>query len=624
MKKLNNKGFAISTVIYGLAIMGILIVALLMATMSTTRSNSSEMAKEIESDLNRFSKTETNFGYMLASSSSVPIAQKYIVPDGASGYYRIELWGTQGGGANGGFGAYTSGVIKLMEGDVLYFYVGKHMSDSNGGKETDVRIISGGYTDSKSYNTRIMVAAGGGSGARAAGGTLVGYQASMVSQGGAINVNNGTKDYGLLPTGTGNNTNGTLIGYPTNYQLSSVGQTGVSSPAGSSGGGDGYYPSNNANVGGVSFVSGYGGSKAIIKGAVSNQPTYQYYEQLYNDETETYYYTGEAIPYRFVDGHMIAGVNQGDGKARIERLVSITDEVQTLIRKNHKLDSVRYIRDCLTGGANTTFAAIQSDTGVDLAIGKTPSASGNCKVLDLGAAYKLDEVAVWHPGLHSTSNGSGLDVQNHTIEVSDGGGYQFIKAAGSGTVLSETETAAGFHISAFQYDSTTTLPDTGNYYIMPVLSETKVMTANETADLDANPIKIEPLLGMKRQKWSIEKITNPDVSTTGDEYKIVELARYKALSIYQDENMVKNNIAANAAFNDLARNEPQIWKIRAVGNGTYVISTVVAVFDDANVTGNILPQTNQTVTDDLNNIIIGKNNVVTQRFKLIAVDYSGA
>ncbi len=618
---MNQKGFAISTVIYGLSIMGILIVAVLMATMATTRYNSSEIAKAIESDLNRYSKTETNFSYQLGASSDIPVAQKYIVPDGASGWYRIELWGCQGGG-NGGLGAYTSGVIKLMEGDVLYFYVGKHQT-TGGGKETDVRIVNGGYTDSRSFNSRIMVAAGGGTGANAAGGTLYGYQSSMVSQGGATNGNSGAKDYGLLPTGSGNYTNGTLIGYPTNYSLSSVTQSGVSAPSGSGGGGDGYYPSNNSAVGGVSFIAGYAGSKAIVKGVVTAQPYMEYYEQLYDDVNENYYYSGSGTRYRFIDGRMIAGVNMGDGKARIERLVSITEESQNLIRKNQKLDNVRYIRDCVTGGTNTTFAAIQSGTGVDLAVGKSPSASGNCKTLDLGGNYELDEIAVWHPSLHTTSNGTGLDVKNHTIEVSSGGGYQYIKGIGSGTNLSETETVAGFHISAYQFDSTTTLPQTGNYYILPVLSETNVMTANETADLDANPIQIVPLSGYKRQKWSIELITDPNVSTTGNEYKIVELARYKALSIYQDENMVKNSIAANASFNELARNEPQIWRITPVGNGTYIISTVVPVFDNASATGNILPQTNKNITDDYNNIIIGKNNAQTQRFKLIAVDYSG-
>ena len=55
--KLNNKGFAISTVIYGLSIMGILLIAIVMATMAATRSNSRQWAKSIEDELNRFSKT---------------------------------------------------------------------------------------------------------------------------------------------------------------------------------------------------------------------------------------------------------------------------------------------------------------------------------------------------------------------------------------------------------------------------------------------------------------------------------------------------------------------------------------------------------------------------------------
>ena len=44
MKKLSNKGFAISTVIYGLSIMGVLIISILMGILSTTRKNTKELA----------------------------------------------------------------------------------------------------------------------------------------------------------------------------------------------------------------------------------------------------------------------------------------------------------------------------------------------------------------------------------------------------------------------------------------------------------------------------------------------------------------------------------------------------------------------------------------------------
>ena len=64
MKK-NNKGFAISTVIYGLSIMGILLVAIMMATMSSNRTHTSQLAKSIEEELNRISRTEISFGYKI-------------------------------------------------------------------------------------------------------------------------------------------------------------------------------------------------------------------------------------------------------------------------------------------------------------------------------------------------------------------------------------------------------------------------------------------------------------------------------------------------------------------------------------------------------------------------------
>ncbi|MDO5151335.1 MAG: glycine-rich protein, partial [Oscillospiraceae bacterium] len=68
--------------------------------------------------------------------------QTFVAP--ATGFYKIELWGAQGGnsvgnnsracsygrgnaygGGCGGFGAYTSGVIKLNKGETLYVYVGQ-------------------------------------------------------------------------------------------------------------------------------------------------------------------------------------------------------------------------------------------------------------------------------------------------------------------------------------------------------------------------------------------------------------------------------------------------------------------------------------------------------------------
>jgi len=178
MKKVNNKGFAISTVIYGLSIMGIMVVAILMATMSQSRSNNNQLAKSIEEDLNRFSRIDASF-IAKVGSDQLPVAQEYIVPE--SGWYKIELWGSNNGN-NGGKGAYTKGIIELEEGEILNFYVGKN------GSETDVRKVSGEYLDFDSYITRIMVAAGAGTDQYASGGTLNAYSKFMMSHGGYIKV----------------------------------------------------------------------------------------------------------------------------------------------------------------------------------------------------------------------------------------------------------------------------------------------------------------------------------------------------------------------------------------------------------------------------------------------------
>lgn len=613
MKKLNNKGFAISTLIYGLAIMGIMIVAILMATMAQTRSNTSSLAKSIEEELNRFSKTETSF-----KGNDGPEAQEYIVPE--SGWYKIELWGTQGG-TNGGKGAYTSGVIELEEGEVLYFYVGKQTSGS--GKETDVRVLNGAYADEMSYETRIMVAAGGGSGTNADGGTLYGYNTKMQSLGGFIKSSGSDKDYSLLPaTETGNYSNGTLTGINKDYEPSNAHRdeehlnVTIPKPTGTNGGGDGFYPSAASNTGGASYIAGYAGAYGVIKGLTNINSYYQYYEHVYNTETDSFTYGDLKKTYYFVDGIMLPGVNSGDGRAKIERVLVKTDDGISLPRKNQKLNNVRYIKDCASGATPTldqiTWQKISAiEKGINRSGEKTltysTEGSSRCATIDLQGNYDLDEIAVFHKPV------AGIDYHDNTIRVSsDGSNWQYIKKQGIGTNLSETETKTGIRVSAYQYDATTKLPDVGNYYIIPVLSENKVLTAN-------NLVTIDYYKGISKQKFSIERITDGNINYGHDnEYKITELSKYKALQVTHGENSIGNTITAEYTFNKETRAESQIWRITPVENNTYIIETVLPGTN----TGYLLPQTNKNVSDNLNQLIIGKNNAQTERFKLISIDYS--
>ncbi len=52
MVRLNNKGFAVSTILYGILIMAILIMTLLMGTMAFTRKSSVDFVSQIEKELN--------------------------------------------------------------------------------------------------------------------------------------------------------------------------------------------------------------------------------------------------------------------------------------------------------------------------------------------------------------------------------------------------------------------------------------------------------------------------------------------------------------------------------------------------------------------------------------------
>lgn len=52
VKNMNNKGFAISTVLYGLVLLMSMLLFLLLGTMSFSRDNNSKMVEQIEEELN--------------------------------------------------------------------------------------------------------------------------------------------------------------------------------------------------------------------------------------------------------------------------------------------------------------------------------------------------------------------------------------------------------------------------------------------------------------------------------------------------------------------------------------------------------------------------------------------
>ncbi|WP_084608569.1 fimbrillin family protein [Xylanibacter oryzae] len=214
------------------------------------------------------------------------VSQTFTAP--YTGTYRIQCWGAQGGTLGtldtgiGGTGGYTNGEIKLSKGTVLYVYVGQQGQTTSGGTisgggwngggngdttgyvengrtggggSTDIRVITGAWNDTKSLNSRIMVAGagggGGGNGLAGGAGGLSGYNGSISTAG-----KGGTQSAGGSGgSGSWGNATAGGLGY---------GGTGCSY---ASGGGSGYYGGGGGardlydgnGGGGSSYISGQSG-----------------------------------------------------------------------------------------------------------------------------------------------------------------------------------------------------------------------------------------------------------------------------------------------------------------------------------------------------------------------------
>lgn len=155
--KLNNKGFAISTLLYGLIVIIVLIAALIVNIMAFNRSESKDLVDTVTTELETFEYQLDP--YVVAEYDYTGTYQTFTVPH--KGQYKLELWGAQGGGSNGGPGGYAVGTINLNRDDIYYVYVGGQGSQSasfggngyNGGGVAYAAFGGGGMTHISKVNT---------------------------------------------------------------------------------------------------------------------------------------------------------------------------------------------------------------------------------------------------------------------------------------------------------------------------------------------------------------------------------------------------------------------------------------------------------------------------------------
>lgn len=596
---MNNRGFAITTFIYGLSILGIILISIVMATMSNTRTNSKKISDSVKEDLINFSNSSITYSYKNTE-------QTFITPDSESGWYRIELWGAQGNENNGGKGAYTTGLIYLTEGEQLYFYIGKNGDSETGGGDTSVRVDSG--DEEASLRSRIMVAGGGGSTPSAVGTTVDRYTISSTND----NL-----------TSTENYTSASNIGVnPYTFN-----QTANSPKVGK-----GYYNGiliDDNPTGGTSFISGYAGGIAFEKND-SNSSGISYIRYPYtftntSNESILNYSNNNGKPYVFYDGMMLAGVRSGDGLAKISRVLkSNTNGLDnSLPRKNSKLNNVSTVTFCVDEGVdeenildNTILYAVSNGHLVKNTRGaKVKDSNGlTCQPFSLSNTSNLDEIALIN------SDFFGKSIKKYYVSVNSS---TLITSENYSRVISPN----GIHISAYQPDYSLSGVTEGTYYIFPVTENSEVISTYTDNNSKGDQTKFAELSGENNQKWSITEIdcklyknkACPGNDISNKEYRIEDLANFNALTINGDENKAGNKVYAISPFNDLSRNDPQIWKPASLKDGTFVINSAVDKFsaNDEDAPGGLKKDI------DNNGLIISKEDETDiARFYFYKLDFT--
>lgn len=229
---------------------------------------------------------EDDFAMAPVSFDYTGSEQSFTVP--YSGYYKIEAWGAGEKGITqfsdlAGTGAYTSGIINLQEGTIIYIYIGgndgfnanltKPSKYNYSGGATDIRLVNGAWNDIISLRSRIMVAAGAGAsshgGVGASGGGIDGY-AGVPTTNPEFSGRDCTGKGGTQTTGGSAGYFDWNIGTPPTAGTFGVAGKGNSDYDGAGGGG--YYGGGGAGIvylgkaaggSGSSYISGHTGCVAI-------------------------------------------------------------------------------------------------------------------------------------------------------------------------------------------------------------------------------------------------------------------------------------------------------------------------------------------------------------------------
>ena len=288
-------------------------------------SNSNTSATNVEDALNELYSKKSSCNYSsnyVVNYDYTGYGQSFVV--GCSGYYKIEVWGAQGGSVNfnsksyfGGYGAYSMGVGQFNVNQELYIYVGGsgispsstsssysggfngggnsdpvNASDcynGSGGGATHVSTKIGSISDLTNSRSDILIVASGGGGAGKLGRDAIEY--GLGGSGGGIIGNSGTSvpnGGATYSTGTGGSQISAGYNNGISFSYGSFGHGGngsslTTSYAGGSGGGGGFYGGGTGNTNsGAGGGSGYIGNSLLVSSSTITK-----HMTCYNCQTST-------------------------------------------------------------------------------------------------------------------------------------------------------------------------------------------------------------------------------------------------------------------------------------------------------------------------------------------------
>ena len=581
MKKLNNKGFAVSSLLYGLMLVAFLIVSILMSIMSTNRKNTSTLVKKIEEELNRYSQTATEL-------SSTEGTQEFIVPYGKAGWYKIELWGAAAKDVDSvnetesRRGAYTTGIIYLDENTHLYFQIGSQggvggtknnidSSNNHGGGATDVRLAGGNWDNADGLGSRILVAAGGSYSSNAnRRGSGYGYQSY----------------YSHKYYGTDFYDGGSFIaGYP--------GQSPITYTDPITNETKKYMFSSALMLSAVNAGEGKAKIELISTQGPSEPPAKK------SNALNGVRYIKNCV--KFQDGQtkeawreiIVIAKDPTSG-----RLINIAEGKSIRYGKEaNVLTSTNYVN----GLTDNSLAPITTSSLTASSALKTGTLYDSCIYLDLGANIDLEEIFIFHS--NPDKAGDTADYSADIVTVQGTGTPVTVLRNSTTKAQTPTETHMGVRISDRNAEvSYGQVIPTGNYYIQSSLADNRFLSTNEGL------AKMLLFSGDNQQRWSITSIG-------GTDYKVLDGADQMALQPQEGGQEVGEFITNHTKFREIYDWEK--WSINAVPfqNGYYVFESLSGhnlCMSTEGTERNAAYRLKMTTCDPTN---------PTQWFKLINADY---